>query len=550
MKPSRKPREASPAASIPLVNEFGALSTDVNGKSRFFDSSSGVHFLKTLVQTLKQHGNINIMEGIAGPDDDETFDIFNPTPNEQIPTILPNFDLATALSDEFFKRWSPLMPVLHRGSFFASMTSLYKNGDNFNDFCFLFTFYIVLATSLRLQPPTSGLQSVASDLDYFRKANQHIAAVLSASNLKTVQALVCMFLYLSSRYKPHATWQLSGLIVSISLQIGLHRHPHRFKLGPIESEMRKRTFWCVYTVNMLVCASQGLPRQLRDQDIDVDYPNDLDDDFLDSEELGLRPLGEVTEMSAALAIWRIARILSLILEELCTSNRQRFYSNALDLDEKLDSWRQNLPRHLRFEITSEIEIEGLPRPCGYLQFLFYYLKILIYRPVLTLDSESPQFKVALQVCAKASRSIILLSDCFTADSFPRVLWPIEVSVIWLAGSMVLFHDWHTQVQSDSQIVISKCINSLNYFGHGRDSVTKRVTSLEQLGDSILNQPTSRRNMPLLSTSLNTEGATANSITLSPWTTPSFDPYFLSSATSPQIYQSLLSFMHESPDGSG
>lgn len=64
------------------------------------------------------------------------------------------------------------------------------------------------------------------------------------------------------------------------LALGIHRKCRGEASGDfdyVESECRKRTFWCAYNLGTYLSAALGRPRTFHDDDIDQEMPLCLDD---------------------------------------------------------------------------------------------------------------------------------------------------------------------------------------------------------------------------------------------------------------------------------
>lgn len=96
-------------------------------------------------------------------------------------------------------------------------------------------------------------------------------------------------------------------------------------------------------------ALTGLPVLLREDDIRIEYPVDVDDENVtETEYLPTLP-GESTRVSSALALFAASRILNKVLEKLYPAlpSYQIPMSTIHSLATELDEWEKNLPQHLR-----------------------------------------------------------------------------------------------------------------------------------------------------------------------------------------------------------
>ena len=102
-------------------------------------------------------------------------------------------------------------------------------------------------------------------------------------------------------------------------------------------------------------ANLGLPKLLNDTDIHAEYPADVDDENVS--EQGFQPTlpGESTRVSSALALFRLTRIMSKVLDE----NYPAALSHDLSLqklgalNDELDIWLGSLPAHLHLHFVQD-----------------------------------------------------------------------------------------------------------------------------------------------------------------------------------------------------
>ena len=98
----------------------------------------------------------------------------------------------------------------------------------------------------------------------------------------------------------------------------------------------------------------GLPKLLREENIDAQYPSDIDDECV-SEEGFLPSLpADSTKISSALALLRGARVLAQVLdvEYSASASLELSYGKLRDLGEELDAWKAGLAPHLRMEFVN------------------------------------------------------------------------------------------------------------------------------------------------------------------------------------------------------
>lgn len=87
---------------------------------------------------------------------------------------------------------------------------------------------------------------------YYSLASTISGRVLTLHGMPTLQGLIFAQLYmqLSCRYADAS--HFGGIAARLAQTLGLHRHSARFKLDPLETELRRRTWWCQYSLDAYV----------------------------------------------------------------------------------------------------------------------------------------------------------------------------------------------------------------------------------------------------------------------------------------------------------
>jgi hypothetical protein len=105
----------------------------------------------------------------------------------------------------------------------------------------------------------------------------------------------------------------------------------------------------------LSAAHLGLPKLLREEDVECEYPADADDEYVT--EKGFLPTlpGEFTKLSSALALFRVARVLAKVLLELypASASHEISFRTLTSLADELEDWLNNLAPHLRLHFQQD-----------------------------------------------------------------------------------------------------------------------------------------------------------------------------------------------------
>ncbi|TFK36196.1 fungal-specific transcription factor domain-containing protein [Crucibulum laeve] len=133
--------------------------------------------------------------------------------------------------------------------------------------------------------------------------------------LYNIQANLIAAVYAVGLGKLSKAAALLAEAVTMCIDGGLHRSADTYDLfDPIEDEVRKRTFWCVYIWDKQLSAHFGRPSILRLRDCDVSEPAAVDDEFITRDAVGQPPPGTECRLSAFIVSLRIMIVLESVLD--------------------------------------------------------------------------------------------------------------------------------------------------------------------------------------------------------------------------------------------
>src|SRR4051812_32855802 len=122
----------------------------------------------------------------------------------------------------------------------------------------------------------------------FFQAGSALVDIMNCNDITSLQTIVCMIIYLQSSGLMHQCYSYISLAIGSAFRMGLHRSILLRFFDPVEQEVRKRTFWVLQTMDTYVATMLGLPKNIRDEDLDQDFPLSIDDEFITSE--GIKPV--------------------------------------------------------------------------------------------------------------------------------------------------------------------------------------------------------------------------------------------------------------------
>ncbi|KAG5734630.1 Transcriptional activator protein acu-15 [Termitomyces sp. T112] len=161
--------------------------------------------------------------------------------------------------------------------------------------------------------PADGISSGTHWFELFgRLRNLPIA---DRPTLYNIQANLIAAVYAVGLGKLSKGAALLAEAVTMSIDAGLHRCADDYDLfDPIEDEVRKRTFWCVYIWDKQLSAHFGRPPLLRLRDCDVSEPAPVDDEYITRDSVGTPPPGTECRLTAFICSLRIMVVMESVLD--------------------------------------------------------------------------------------------------------------------------------------------------------------------------------------------------------------------------------------------
>ena len=166
-----------------------------------------------------------------------------------------------------------------------------------------------------------------------------------------------MIQFLQSTAKLSTCYSYIGVALRYAIRMGLHRS-FNVNFTPIEAETRKRLFWVIRRMDTYVGAMLGLPHFLEDDDVDQDYPTEVDDEYITETEILPMPEGTISVMAASNAHVKIVQILSKICKHVYPTKGTQgggnnavtysvSYSKIREIEQNMQQWLDELPMALK-----------------------------------------------------------------------------------------------------------------------------------------------------------------------------------------------------------
>ncbi|KAG2123554.1 fungal-specific transcription factor domain-containing protein [Suillus cothurnatus] len=209
-----------------------------------------------------------------------------------------------------------LLPFLHVPTFLADYGNPRKWGEP--GFAAFIVAICCLASRHIDDPrvrsdPSDGISAGTQWFELFGRLRT--LPIADHPTLYTIQADLIAAVYAVGLGKLSKAAALLSEAITVSIDTGLHRSADTYDLfNPIEDEVRKRTFWCVYLWDKQLSAHFGRPPMIRLRDTDIGEPTVVDDEFITHDGILSQPAGTESRMSAFIASVRIMVVMESVLD--------------------------------------------------------------------------------------------------------------------------------------------------------------------------------------------------------------------------------------------
>ena len=342
-------------------------------------------------------------------------DLQQPRPRETSTPSLPTPEKVGALLDGYFWFATPTYRFLHRPTLeeWASDLLSGKRIAVPKAACF----WVACAQSMLYTKngdryASGGDEDLITSRAYYETAKALLDHEPGPATLASVQARLAMCLYLLGTFRVNESRFAFTFANEVLTSLGLHRKESAsHKLSLVESESRKRTFWCAYILDGYLSVLLGRPRLIRDEDVDQKFPRNFDDqDLLSSESSDDLPLHGNLEAF----IWH-AELAKLMghnndsLYPLQSLSEDQILTRTNEMVDALTDWCESLPSFLKPKDKTLYGQRTFERQNTVLKFAYAHVQILATRRCLLTDFT--KFGQVTLSTRKDSRAVKPVQEC-------------------------------------------------------------------------------------------------------------------------------------------
>jgi hypothetical protein len=191
--------------------------------------------------------------------------------------------------DQYFARVNPHCPCLNENRFREQLeaffmenteTEVLRGGDKYQ-FAALLNLLHAESKLVGDDCINTGSEEVPGWEEFCRaEAILNQIVWLGNGNMWTVECLIVKARYLLALERGDSAYATICQVVRLCIQLGLNNQDSWKSCQPFEVVMRQRLFWSAYSMERNIALNCGSPYLIRESEIRVDLPPDLDDRLL------------------------------------------------------------------------------------------------------------------------------------------------------------------------------------------------------------------------------------------------------------------------------
>lgn len=274
----------------------------------------------------------------------------------------------------FFAYLNPHYPCLNENTFRPLLDQFLKNDDadqvSYADGQQFIALLNLIHAEVRVLSDEWPTSVQAPAWEEFCRAESILSRLtwLGNGNLMTIQCLLIKTRYLLYAEKPNGAYDTMGRVVRLCWQLGLHCQPSWVGLSDFDVVMRQQIFWTAFYLDRHVALLAGLPYLIRECDINVHLPPNVDDKLLFPDQ-PLPPLrlegGPVNPYLSSAVAW--ASVTSEIWDAVYGTNALKPTSPELiaTMDARIKFKQSQIPEVLQWS-TNCPKLDGLSHTPHYM----------------------------------------------------------------------------------------------------------------------------------------------------------------------------------------
>lgn len=274
---------------------------------------------------------------------------------------------------------------------------------------------------------TQVLKSDIKTLVTFKRRALHYRSALfnSTDKLESLSGTLLIVVYSLMRPNTPGVWYTMGSVLRLTVDLGLHDEKLNQNYNPFQRELRRRLFWCTYSLDRQICSYFGRPFGIPEESITTRFPSLLDDSKIITTPASTDDYSDNISFTAsskviATAMYKIRKIQGNIVKVLYAPRAElpRQYSN-------LNDWKEAVLAELDHWYGEEVPKSFDSMNCRFNTFFFdlnyHYSKTILFG----LSPKSPTLN-------ERAFNVVKESTKGTIDVFDGLCSTKKMSYTWVA----------------------------------------------------------------------------------------------------------------------
>lgn len=415
---------------------------------------------------------------------------------------LPPYETLKEYAIWYLRSLNPYTMLLHKPAF-MDLVWRFGNDANFMPTAAeIMTMHMMLAT-IQYQIATRNSQQSAlaeeSHAHYHYALSFYTEILLKKHTWQCIQALTMICNHLRNFPKPGPAWIMTSITHLYAIELGLHRSVKAWgkldEMTKLDIEMRKRVFWTLHALQVNLNGRLGRPMPLSLEDIDVEYPEPMND-CLPGEEA---KLDAAHQCSFHVGI-QVAKYSSLETELYKTIYAVRhspheYVDNLKRLEAKVQQWKEQIPFQLRDPSRASVDDHIFAL---YLEYWHQAYHLLLHHPAVCRSTDPAIVSSNLDKCLDAAQK--MLHNCTGMMHMKSLDIPWINTVVYIAATFTTLFISSTRKDQLSPVdmtklkgdmamwvdVIGECDQFLGSEGKLKGAISEIIDqSLGTINDSIV-----------------------------------------------------------------
>ncbi|SCU88174.1 LADA_0E08636g1_1 [Lachancea dasiensis] len=187
--------------------------------------------------------------------------------------------------------------------------------------------------------------------------------------------------YSTMRPNVPGVWYTMGSALRLAVDLGLHAEKLNRNYDPFTRDMRRRLFWCTYSLDRQICAFFGRPFGIPDENVSTEFPSDLDDALITT---AADDIEDYSQVKSAMASYKCVSSAFFVLRKLQAEIVQELYArkNLPDGFTTIHEWREHMNARLDKWYQKKVPKTTRKMNCNFTLELFqlelHHSKVLLY----------------------------------------------------------------------------------------------------------------------------------------------------------------------------